>query len=91
MLSHVRLFETPGTVAPQAPLSMEFFRQEYWSGQQFPPPEDLPNLRIKPMSPMAPALAGGFFTTALPGKPHCPLNIIDYGDCSRARIMARLR
>ena len=65
MLSHVRLFVTPGTVAHQAPLSTEFFRQEYWSGQQFPPPEDLPNLRIKPMSLVSPpALAGGLFTTS---------------------------
>ena len=39
----VRLFETPWTVAHQAPLSMGFFRQEYWSGLLFPPPEDLPN------------------------------------------------
>ena len=40
-LSRVRLFETPWTVAHQAPLSMEFFRQEYWSGLPFPSPGDL--------------------------------------------------
>ena len=50
-LSHVRLFETPWTIAHQAPLSMEFSRQEYWSGLPFPSPGDLPNPRIKPGSP----------------------------------------
>ena len=41
--SHVRLFATPWTVAHQAPLSMGFSRQEYWSGLPFPSPGDLPN------------------------------------------------
>ena len=45
-LSHVQLFGTPWTVAYQAPLSMEFPRQEYWSGLPFPPPGDLPNTGI---------------------------------------------
>ena len=49
----------PMDCSPPAPLSTEFFRQEYWSGLPFPPPGDLPNPEIKPMSP---ALAGGFFT-----------------------------
>ena len=44
-LSHSRLFATPWTVSHQAPLSMGFSRQEYWSGLPFPPPGDLPNLR----------------------------------------------
>ena len=52
-------FATPLTVACQASLSMEFTRQEYWSGLSFSPPEDLPDPRIKPMSL---ALAGGLFT-----------------------------
>ena len=52
------------TIAHQAPLSMEFSRQEYWSGLPCPPPEDLPNSGIKPTSLMCPALAGGFFTTS---------------------------
>ena len=43
LLCHVRLFVTPWTVARQAPLSMEFSRQEYWSGLPFPPPGDLPD------------------------------------------------
>ena len=42
---------TPWTVVLQAALSMEFSRQEYWSGQSFPSPEDLPNPGIKPKSP----------------------------------------
>ena len=42
-LSHVLLFATPWTVAHQAPLSMEFSRQEYYSGQPFPSPEDISN------------------------------------------------
>jgi len=54
----------PMNVACQAPLSMAFSRQEYWSGLPFPPPEDLPDSGIKPMSLMSPALAGGFFTSA---------------------------
>ena len=53
----------------QAPLSMGFSRQEYQSGLPFPPPGDLPDSGIKPMYPVYPALAGGFFTTAPPGKP----------------------
>ena len=57
---------TPWTIACQAPLSMGFSRQEYWSGLPFPSPGDLLDAGIKPTSP---ALAGGFFTTEPPGKP----------------------
>ena len=53
--SHVWLFVTLWTVAHQAPLSMGFFRQEYWSGLPCPPQGDLPNSGIKPASPAAPA------------------------------------
>ena len=66
MLSHfsrVQLFATPWTVACQVPLSMEFSRQEYWSGLPCPLPEDLTNPGIELASIMSPALAGGFFTT----------------------------
>ena len=63
MLSCVRLFVTPWTVAHQAPLSTEFSRQEYWNQLPFPPPGDFPDPGIEPESPMPPALAGGFFTT----------------------------
>ena len=63
------LFVTPWTVARQAPLSMGFSRQEYWSGLPCPPPGDLPNPGMEPTSLVSPALAGGFFTTAPPQKP----------------------
>ena len=50
-LSHIRLFATPWTVAYQAPPSMGFSRQAYWSGLPFPSPGDLPNPGIEPGSP----------------------------------------
>ena len=65
-LSRVRLFVTPLTVAYQAPLSMGFSRQEYWSGLPFPSPGDLPDSEIEPTSPV---LAGRFFTAEPLGKP----------------------
>ena len=58
VLSHVLLFVTPWTAAHKAPLSMGFFRQEYWSGLPFPFPGDLPKLGLEITSP---ALAGRFF------------------------------
>ena len=67
LLSCAQLFAMVWTVALQAPLSMGFFRQEYWSGLPFPPLGDLPNPEIEPSSP---ASSGGFFTTEPPGKPH---------------------
>ena len=65
-LSRVRLFAIPRTIARQAPPSMGFSRQEYWSGLPSPSPGDLPDPGIEPESP---ALVGGFFTTEPPGKP----------------------
>ena len=65
----VQLFVTSWIVAHQAPLTMGFSRQEYWSGLPCPPPENLPDPKIKPTSLMSPALAGVFFTTKLLGKP----------------------
>ena len=59
-----RVFGTLWTVARQAPLSMGFSRQEYWSGLLCPPPEDLPHPGMEPTSPASPALAGGFFPTS---------------------------
>ena len=59
---------TPWTEACPASLSMEFTRQEYWSGLPLPTPGDLPDPEIEPVSPNSPTLAGGFFTTAPPGK-----------------------
>ena len=60
----VRLFATLWTVTHQAPLSMGFSRQAYCGGLPCPPPEDLPDPRIEPMSLMSPALAGRFITTS---------------------------
>ena len=67
VLSHVRLFALPWTIVHQAPLSMEFPRQEYWSGLPFPTPVVLPDSGIKPASLVSPVLAGRFFTTAPSG------------------------
>ena len=61
--------QPPWTVAGHVHLSMEFFRQEHWSGLPFPSPGDLPNQEIKSASFASPALAGGFFTIEPPGKP----------------------
>ena len=61
---HVRLFAAPWTAARQAPLSVEFSRQEYWSGLPCPPPGDLPKPGIEPESLMFLISAGGFFTTS---------------------------
>ena len=60
---------TPQTVAHQAPLSLGFPKQEYWSRLPFPTQGDLPDPEIEPESPVAHALPGGFFTTESPGKP----------------------
>ena len=67
-LSRVQLFATPWTTVHvlQAPLCMGFPRQEYWSGLPFPPPGNLLDPGINPVSP---ALAGRFFTSEPPGKP----------------------
>ena len=56
-------FVTPWIGASEAPLSMGFSGQEYWSGLPLPPPGNLPNPEIKPLTPMSPTLAGRFFTT----------------------------
>ena len=77
MLTHfslVQLFVTLWTIAFQASLSKGFSRQESWSGLPCPPPGDLLNPGIEPMSLMSPALAGGFFTT--------PANLEAHGLCS---------
>ena len=62
--SCVWLCVTPWTVAHQAPLSMEFSRQEYWSRLTFPLPKELLDPGIEPTSLTSPALAGGFFTAS---------------------------
>ena len=67
-LSRVQLPATPWTAAHQAPLSVGFPRQEYWSMLSFLPPGDLPDLGMKPPSPVSPTLAGGSWTTEPPRK-----------------------
>ena len=68
VFSQARLFASPRIVAHQAPLSVGFYRQEYWSELPFPSPRDLPDPGIKPTSLESPALSGRFFITAPPGK-----------------------
>ena len=68
LLSHVQLCATPWTVARQAPLSMGFSRQEYWSGCPCPPPGHLPHPEIEPPSLTSIALTSGFLTTITPWK-----------------------
>ena len=84
--SLVRLFVTLWTIAHQAPVSMEFSRQEYWSGLPFPSPGDLPDPAIKPMSL---ALQAGSLPSEPPGKPkdtvtrHKPRS---WGRCAEMRV-----
>ena len=66
MLSRVRLFATPWTVAREAPLSMGFSRQEFWNGLPLPPPGDLPYPGIEPVSP---AWQANSLPSEPPGKP----------------------
>ena len=68
-LSYVQLFVTPRTLAYQAPPSMGFSKQEYWSGLPFPPPGDLPDPGIEPRSPTVQA-------DALPSEPSGNPNVI---------------
>ena len=65
-LSRIQLFATPWTAAYQAPLSMVFSRQEYWSGLPFPSPGDLPDPGIEPGSP---AFQADALTSEPPGTP----------------------
>ena len=67
----------PWTTAHQAPLSMRFPRQEYWSGLSFPSPGDLPIPGIKPVTPESSEWVGRFFTTAPPGKPLYPSSLTE--------------
>ena len=93
--SHVRLFVTLWTVTCQAPLSLEFSRQEYWSGLPLPSPGDLPNPRIQPVPP---ALQADSLTTEPPGKPEkmllvlkliCRLNILGLRSVQASAVAAR--
>ena len=69
-VSRVQLFVTPWTVAHQAPRSMGFSRQEYWSRLPFPPSGDLPDLGTEPESLTNPALAGSSFTKSATWEAH---------------------
>ena len=94
--SHAPLFATVLTLALQAPLSMGFFRQEYWSRLPCPPPGYLPNPGIQPTSLRSLALAGRFFTTSATWKaqlryssskkfsllPHLPTDSISFSSVS---------
>ena len=87
-LSRVILFATPCTVARKAPLSMGFLRREYQSVLSFPPPGDLPNPGIKPVSPVSPALQailyhwaiweahGGVYMPTLISRSSHPLSLL---------------
>ena len=68
-LSCIQLFATPWTVAHQPLLSMEFSRQEYWSGLPCPTPGDLPESGIELSSPMSPASQVNSLPTETLGKP----------------------
>ena len=73
-LSRIQLFATPWTVAHQALLSMEFSRQEYWSGLPFPALGDLPQSGIEPMSAASPALQADSLPLCLLGSPDGTFN-----------------
>ena len=79
--SRVQLFATLWTTARQAPPSMGFSRQEYWTGLPCPPPGDLPNPGIEPVTLKSPALVGGVLPPALPGKPTSHISWA-YGDAN---------
>ena len=72
--SHIQLFVTLWIVARRVPLSMGFSRQEYWSGLPCPPPGELPDPRIKPVSPVAPALQADSLPLSHQGSPKLSVN-----------------
>ena len=71
-------FATPWAIAHQVPLSVDFPRQEYWSGLPCLPPWDLPNLGIKPKSPASAALQVDSLPTKPPGKPQGEVTLYDF-------------
>ena len=74
---------TPWTVACQAPLSMGFSRQEYWSGLPCPPPGDLPNLEIEPRPSILPL---DFLPSESPGKSRDRLDFANNSICTSLRL-----
>ena len=79
--SHVQLFATPWSVARQAPLSMGFSSQEYWSGVPCPSPEDLPHPRLEPMSPVAPAWQADSLPLSYWISPTPPFTLRNFQKC----------
>ena len=77
-LSHVQLFGTPWTIAHQAPPSMGFSRQEYWSGLPFPSPGDLPDPDIELESLVAPGYQVGSIPCEPSEKPQVPKPMANY-------------
>ena len=93
MLSHfsrVQLFVTLWTVAHQAPWSMGFSRQEYWSGWPCPPLGDLPNPGIKPGSLTSPALAGRLFISSVTWAAPLPAILVNKNHGSHQAIILQL-
>ena len=88
-LSCAQLFVVPWTVAHQTPLSMGFSRQEYSTGLPCPPPGDLPDPRIEPVSLASPALAGGFFITSTTWE--ATLRSILYSNNSKTPLLLSLK
>ena len=86
-LSCVWLLATPWTIAHQAPPSMEFSRQEYWSGLPFPSLGDLPNPEIEPASLMSPALVGRIFTTSATWEAQTNYNISLNQSLSQSKVI----
>ena len=86
MLSGVQLFVILWTTAHQAPLSMGFFRQEYWSELPFPSPGDLPDPGIQPLSqpasPVSPALQANSLPSEPSGKPQMSLTRMTFTQLS---------
>ena len=81
--SCVRLFATPWTVTHQAPLSMGFSRQEYWSGLPFPSPGDLPDPGFEPGSP-------ALLEDAIPSEPPYPLFCRFFSHIGHYRVLSRV-
>ena len=88
MHNHIQFHATPWAVTHQAPLSMEFFKQEYWSGLPFPTPVDGPNPGIKPVSLASPALAGEFFTTSATWEAPNSLRFSSVQSLSHVQLLA---
>ena len=77
---------TPWTVAHQSPLSLEFSKQDYWSGLSCPSSGDLPNWGIEPTSPSNSCTVGRFFTTEPPGKPQLLTALVFKWVCIRPSV-----